>query len=172
MCAGVGWGEPRVPEPSRSRVARGTATACWSERAPGCRCHRWQRPVGTGAGTATAVAGREAASGQHEAGCHLRGGEPVPGAAGSPPPLGTRSRGGSPRGQRCLRPGVWSFPREERGRGRQGSGPKASDLILPTILPTAQLAGGVPAGTQDLATSPPAPRLLITAEAPDGSKAA
>lgn len=47
MCAGVGWGEPRVPEPSRSRVARGTATECWSERAPGCRCHRWQRPVGT-----------------------------------------------------------------------------------------------------------------------------
>lgn len=124
------------------------------------------------AGTATAVAGREAASGQHEAGCHLRGGEPVPGAAGSPPPLGTRSRGGSPRGQRCLRPGVWSFPREERGRGRQGSGPKASDLILPTILPAAQLAGGVPAGTRDLATSPPAPRLLITAEAPDRSKAA
>lgn len=122
------------------------------------------------AGTATAVAGREAASGQHEAICGA--GSRCPGPRGAGHPWAPAGRGGSPRGQRCLRPGVWSFPREERGRGRQGSGPKASDLILPTILPTAQLAGGVPAGTRDLTTSPPAPRLLITAEAPDRSKAA
>lgn len=119
---GTGWcggGEPWVPELNQSRGSRveGGQTLGAGPKGPrgagateGGDRRRAPLLLSRGGGRHM-VSTRQTAT--------LRGGELGPGPQGSWPPLDTRSRGGSPRGQRRVRPRIWPFPGEDEAEAHR-----------------------------------------------------